>query len=80
MATLTVSMPLGIGEREHTLALSASQAQQAGRNAQLALSGALDQDETLNYALSTGWQQGQGESNSVTDWGGSLQKIRLSAR
>ena len=74
MATLTLSMPLGIGEREHTLALSASQAQQAGRNAQLALSGALDQDETLNYALSTGWQQGQGESNSVTDWGGSLQK------
>lgn len=47
MATLTVSMPLGIGEREHTLALSASQAQQAGRNAQLALSGALDQMKPL---------------------------------
>lgn len=74
VATLTLSVPLSVGEREHTLALSASQAQQAGRNAQVALSGALDEAETLNYALSTGWQQGQGESGDVTDWSGSLQK------
>ncbi|ASV55457.1 fimbrial Usher family protein [Lelliottia jeotgali] len=74
VATLTLSVPLSFGEREHTLALSASQAQQAGRNAQLALSGALDSEESLNYALSTGWQQGQGEAGDVTDWSGSLQK------
>ncbi|WP_324724368.1 fimbria/pilus outer membrane usher protein [Lelliottia sp. JS-SCA-14] len=74
VATLTLSVPLSFGEREHTLALSASQARQAGRNAQVAISGALDRDETLNYALSTGWQQGQGEASDVTDWSGSLQK------
>lgn len=74
MATLTISIPLSFGEREHTLALSTSQAQQAGRSAQVALSGALDSKETLNYAVSAGWQQGQSESSSVSDWSGSLQK------
>lgn len=74
VATLTLSIPFGVGEREHTLALSASQAQQAGRNAQMALSGALDSEETLNYALSTGWQQGQDGAGNVSDWSGSLQK------
>ncbi|MGU3523446.1 fimbria/pilus outer membrane usher protein [Enterobacteriaceae bacterium C23F] len=74
VATLTLSLPLNFGEREHTLALSASQARQAGSNAQVALSGALDQDETLNYGLSSGWQQGQEGSRDVTDWSGSLQK------
>lgn len=74
VATFTLSMPLGIGEREHTLSLSASRAQQAGHSAQVALSGALDSAETLNYALSTNWQQGQGDASDVTDWSGSLQK------
>jgi len=74
VATLTLSVPLSFGEREHTLAFSASQAQHAGRNAQVALSGALDSEETLNYALSTGWQQGQDGNGDVADWSGSLQK------
>lgn len=74
VATFTFSMPLSFGEREHTVALSASQGQQAGRNAQVSLSGALDSAETVNYALSTGWQQAKDESSAVTDWSGSLQK------
>lgn len=74
VTTLTLSVPLSFGDREHTLALSASQARQAGSTAQVALSGALDQEETLNYALSSGWQQGQDGSSDVTDWSGSLQK------
>jgi P pilus assembly protein, porin PapC len=72
--TLTLSVPLSFGEREHTLALSASQAKHAGRSSQMALSGALDSEETLNYSLSAGWQQGQGGAGDTTDWNGSLQK------
>jgi len=40
----------------------------------VSLSGALDSAETVNYALSTGWQQAKDESSAVTDWSGSLQK------
>lgn len=80
VATLTLSVPLSFGEREHTLALSASQAQQAGRNAQLALSGALDNEESLNYALSTGWQQGQGKPAMLPTGAGRYKKIPPLAR
>ncbi|MFK3662144.1 fimbria/pilus outer membrane usher protein [Scandinavium sp. NPDC088450] len=74
VASLTLSVPLSFGEREHTLSFSASQAKEAGSSAQVAVSGALDSEETLNYALSTGWQQGQDGSGDVNDWSGSLQK------
>ncbi|MBB1201530.1 fimbrial biogenesis outer membrane usher protein [Enterobacteriaceae bacterium 89] len=72
--TMTLSVPLSFGEREHTLAMSASRGQQAGSSAQVALSGALDSEETLNYSLSSGWQQGQAGASDTTDWSGSLQK------
>jgi outer membrane usher protein len=74
IATLTLSVPLSFGEREHTLSFSASQAKQSGASSQVALAGALDKEETLNYALSSGWQQGQDGSRDRTDWSGTLQK------
>ncbi|ALR77349.1 fimbria/pilus outer membrane usher protein [[Enterobacter] lignolyticus] len=74
VATLTISLPLAVADREHTLSLSGSRSRQAGSSAQMALSGSLDAEETLNYAVSTGWQQGSGGAQSRQDWSGTLQK------
>lgn len=74
IATVTLSIPLTLGQREHYASFSASQAKRSGGSSQVSLAGALNEDQTLNYALSSGWQQGRDGNRSQTDWSGSLQQ------
>ncbi len=75
IATLTLSVPLSFGQREHYASFSASQAKRSGTGTQMSLAGALNEEETLNYALSSGWQRTRDGGGSQTDWSGSLQQM-----
>ncbi|WP_354690285.1 fimbria/pilus outer membrane usher protein [Phytobacter sp. RSE-02] len=78
IATLTLSVPVTLGQHEHYASFSASQAKRSGRSSQVSLAGALNEAQTLNYALSSGWQQGRDGSSAQTDWSGSLQQMTSS--
>jgi outer membrane usher protein len=75
IATLTLSVPLSCGQREHYASFSASQAKRSGTSSQLSLAGALNEKETLNYAVSSGWQRSRDGGGTQTDWSGSLQQM-----
>lgn len=75
IATLTLSVPLSFGQREHYASFSASQAKRSGTSSQVSLAGALNEEETLNYAVSGGWQRAGDGGGTQTDWSGSLQQM-----
>lgn len=73
--TLTLSLPLSMGQHDHYVSWSASRGQQAGAASQLSLTGPLDKQETLSYAVSAGWQQGKDGNAAQNNWSATLQKM-----
>lgn len=73
--TLTLSLPLNFGERDHYVSWSASRSRQAGASSQVSLTGPLDEKETLSYAVSAGWQQGKDGNAAQNNWSATLQKM-----
>ncbi|CNH27929.1 fimbria/pilus outer membrane usher protein [Yersinia pekkanenii] len=73
IATLTVSIPLNIGNNNQYLSMSASRNPKSGNNYQTALSGSAGERNTFNYSVNAGYNDSNLGGSSNT-WGANVQQ------
>ncbi|CNK64680.1 fimbria/pilus outer membrane usher protein [Yersinia alsatica] len=73
IATLTVSIPLNIGNRNQYLSMSANRNPKSGNNYQTSLSGAAGERNSFNYSVNAGYDDSN-ISSSSTSWGANVQQ------
>lgn len=73
IATLTVSIPLSIGNKNQYLSMSASRNPKSGNSYQTSLSGTAGERNTFNYSVNAGYDDSN-ISSSSNNWGANVQK------